>query len=185
MMPKMMMPKNLLRVTKTLLLIDILLAMLCILFFDSSILYNTQIGFISSSLVMGGSLLSYQRMVTTRVKHTIITVDDSKDVIDKIEDPHDLYSEDTPQEKPEDLAQAIKEEKAKQKQNRRSLFEMIRDAKGALSLYRLGGYIFLILGFLYLNRHGLLHIPSYLLSLGLPIVVIVGVLLQTKENKSL
>lgn len=185
MTPKMMMPNTLYRMSKALLLTEILLATVSVLFFDTHILYSTQIGFISSSLVLGGSLLSYQRMVNTRVKHNIITVDDSKDVIDKIEDPHDLYSEDTQEEKPEDLAQAIKEEKAKQKQSRRSLFETMRDAKGALSLYRLGGYLFLIFGFLYLNRHGLLHIPSYLLSLGLPMVVMVGVLLQTKENKSL
>lgn len=133
---------------------------------------------------MGGSLFSYKKMVNTRVKHNIITVDDYKDVIDKIEDPHDLYSDDTPQEEPINLAQAMKEEKAKQKQNRRSLFETLKDAKGALSLYRLCAYILLILGFLYLNRQGLLHIPSYLLSIGLPMLVIVGVLLGEKHETS-
>ncbi len=148
------------------------------------VLYNTQVAYITSTLVMVASIVSYRRMVNARVEHKIITVDDSKDVIDKLEDPYDLYSEDVVEEEEKDFAQTIKEEKKKLKENRRSVYQTIKDTKAALSVYRLGAYAVLILGFLYLNRQGLLYIPSYILALGIPPVIIVTLLLKEKETHS-
>ncbi|MCW8821287.1 MAG: hypothetical protein OQK45_03590 [Sulfurovum sp.] len=164
--------------------VDLLLAVASVIFFDMRILYNTQIGYITSTFVMVASILSYRRMVNARVEHNIITMDDSKDVIDKLEDPYDLYSEDAADEEEKDFVETVKEEKKKLKENRRSVYQTIKDTKAALSLYRLGAYAVLILGFLYLNRQGLLHIPSYIISLGLPSVILVWVLLREKENYS-
>ena len=145
--------------------------------------YNTQVGFISATLIMIASVISYRRMVNTRVEHGIVTLDDSKDVIDKLEDPYDLYSEEiTESEEDQNLAEVVKEERQKLKENRRSLGQTLKDTKAALSLYRLGAYAVLILGFMYLNRQGLLHIPSYLLSLSLPPMIIVIMLVTQKEN---
>lgn len=163
--------------------VDVLLLSVSIIFFDIKVLYNTQIGFITASLVMIASIVSYRRMVNARVKHNIVTMDDSKDVIDKLEDPYDLYSEDEVMEE-KSLAETVKEEKKKRKENRRTVYQTIKDTKAALSIYRLGAYALLILGFLYLNRQGLLHIPSYIISLGLPSVILVWVLLREKENHS-
>ncbi len=163
--------------------VDILLLLISIIFFDIKVLYNTQIGYITASLVMIASIVSYRRMVNARVKHNMVTMDDSKDVIDKLEDPYDLYSEDEVLEE-QSLSQTIKEEKKKRKENRRTFYQTMKDTKAALSFYRLGAYTLLILGFLYLNRHGLLHIPSYILSLGIPSVILVWVLLKEKENHS-
>ncbi len=171
-------------ILKTLLIIDLLLAAASFIFFDIKVVYNTQIGFISSTLVMFASIISYRRMVNTRVDHNIITVDDSKDVIDKLEDPYDLYSEDIVEEKEPDLVETVKEDRKKLKENRRTLFQILKDTKAALSVYRLGAYVLLILGFLYLNRHELLHIPSYILALGLPPIIIVTMLLREKETHS-
>ncbi len=152
-------------------------------FFGGEIwLFNTQIGFITSSLVMIASVIGYKRMVDTRVEHGIITIDDSKDTIDELEDPYDLYSEEIVQGEEENLQEVVKDERDKLKQNRRSLFEVLKDTKGALSAYRLFAYATLILGFLYLNRQELLHIPSYMIALGLPPVIIVTVLLQNREG---
>lgn len=148
------------------------------------VLYNTQIGYITATLVVAASVVSYRRMVNARVAHDIITMDDSKDVIDKLEDPYDLYSEDVTEEEEKDFSQTLKEEKKKLKENRRTVFQTIKDTKAALSIYRLASYAVLILGFLYLNRHGLLHIPSYIVSLGLPSMILVWVLLREKENHS-
>ncbi|MFC2073271.1 hypothetical protein ACFLRS_00280 [Campylobacterota bacterium] len=164
--------------------VDLLLVLVSIIFFDIRVLYNTQIGYITSTLVMVASILSYRRMVNARVEHNIITMDDSKDVIDKLEDPYDLYSEDTVEMEEKDFVETVKEEKKKLKENRRSVYQAIKDTKAALSIYRLGAYAVLILGFLYLNRQGLLHIPSYIISLGLPSVILVWVLLREKENHS-
>ncbi len=179
---KMMMSSTNRKILITLIIVDVLLLLISIIFFDIKILYNTQIGYITSALVMVASILSYGRMVNARVEHNIITIDDSKDVIDKLEDPYDLYSEDVIYEEEKDFIETVKEEKKKLKENKRSLYQTIKDTKAALSIYRLGAYAILILGFLYLNRQSLLHIPSYIISLGLPTVIIVWMLLKEKEN---
>ncbi|KYJ85893.1 hypothetical protein [Sulfurovum riftiae] len=165
---------------------DILLIAASLIFFDIKVLWNTQIGFISATLVMIASMISYRRMVNARVEHNVITMDDSKDVIDKLEDPYDLYSEEVKEDENDEkeFAEVVKEEKKKLKENKRTLFQVLKDTKAALSIYRLGAYGVLILGFLYLNRHGLLHIPSYIVALGLPPVLIVTILIKNKENHS-
>lgn len=164
--------------------VDVILLFVSIIFFDMKVVYNTQIGYITSTLVMVASILSYRRMVNARVEHNIITMDDSKDVIDELEDPYDLYSEDAIEEEEKDFVETVKEEKKKLRENRRSVYQTIKDTKAALSIYRMGAYVVLILGFLYLNRHDLLHIPSYIISLGIPSVILVWVLLKEKENHS-
>lgn len=178
------MSKLTVNILKALIIIDVFIVLFTIIFFDINILWNTQIGFVSASLVMFASMKSYKRMVDTRVEHGIITVDDSKDVIDHLEDPYDLYSEEVIQEDEKPLADVLKEEKENSKANRRSLGETLRDTKAALSLNRMGAYVFLILGFLYLNRHALLHIPSYLLALSVPMFVVIFVLLSNKEAQT-
>ncbi len=164
--------------------VDGLLLLASALFFDEKVLLNTQIGFLSASMVMLGSMKSYKRMVDARVEHEVITTDIDRDVIDKLEDPHDLYSDENIEEPVEDMRTAIKEEKKRLKANRRTLFEVLRDTKGALSLYRIGAYVLLILGFLYLNRHGLLHLPSYLLSIGLPPLIVAFMLVSARASES-
>jgi len=181
---KMMMSSTNRKILITLVTVDVLLLLVSIIFFDMKVLYSTQIGYITSTLVMVASIVSYRRMVNARVEHNIITMDDSKDVIDKLEDPYDLYSEDVVEEEEKDFVETVKEEKKKLKENRRTVYQTIKDTKAALSIYRLGAYALLILGFLYLNRQGLLHIPSYIISLGIPSVILVWVLLKEKENHS-
>lgn len=178
------MKQILFKALKLLLLVDLMLIAGSVIFFDINMLYNTQIGFLSAALVMFGSMFGYRRMVNARVEHNIITMDDSKDVIDKLEDPHDLYSEEIVENPDEDLKEAIREEKARMKENRRSVYQTIKDTKGALSAYRLGAYIVLVLGFLYLNRHGMLQIPAYLFSLSLPILIVTFVLVSNKEMQN-
>jgi uncharacterized Ntn-hydrolase superfamily protein len=52
-------------------------------------------------------------MVDARVEHGIITIDDSKDVIDKLEDPYDLYSEEVIEEEEKSLVEVVKDERKK------------------------------------------------------------------------
>lgn len=175
----MMMSKSTKKILKYLLVLNILIALL-IIFVNIKYIYAFEIGFLTSTLVIFASLQSYRNMVEARVEHNVITLDDSKDVIDKLEDPYDLYSEESVEEK-EDVVEVVKEERKKLKDNR-SLFQILKDTKAALSFYRVGAYVLLVLGFLYLNRHGLLHIPSYIIALGLPPLVIVGVLVNEKHD---
>lgn len=167
------------QILKALVVVDIVVILISLIFFDIKMLWNTQIAFISASLIMMASMKSYQRMVDARVEHDVITYDDSKDIMDKLEDPYDLYSE-NPTEKEEDLIDAIKEERKKSKDGR-PLIQILKDTGAALSVYRLGGYVVLILGFLYLNRQGYLMIPAYILALTVPMLVVVFVLLSNKE----
>ena len=176
------MNKRTLRILKALALADGVVILFSILFFDIKMLWNTQIGFVSASLVMLASMKSYKRMVDARVEHQIITIDDTRDTIDKLEDPYDLYSEDAVDEGVE-LDEAIKEEKECMKQSKRTLFETLRDTKAALSLNRIGAYVVLILGFFYLNRHGYLVAPAYILALTVPMLVLVYILISNKEYK--
>lgn len=172
-----------LKFLKALVAVDLLIILISVIFFDIKTVWSTQIGFISSSLVMFASMRSYRRMVNARVEHNIITMDDTKDTIDKLEDPYDLYSEEVVEEEEEkDLKDVVKEERKKLKENRRSVGQTLKDTKAALSIYRISAYIVLILGFLYLNRHGLLQIPSYILSLSLPMFIVVYILMSEKEK---
>jgi len=155
------------KILQVLLLVNSLSVFIILMFFNAKYLYAFEIGFISSTLVVIASSMAYRRMVNTRVEYNIITLDDSKDVIDILEDPYDLYSEEEKPKDEVDLVEFIKEERQKLKSDSRSLFEILRDTKASLSLSRLGAYTLLILGFLYLNRHGLLHIPTYIIALGL------------------
>jgi len=182
MMMKMMMKSTL----KILILTDIILGITSFIFFNTKITWNLQIGFISSALVVLASMLSYKRMITARIAHYDIAHDDDQDILNKLEDPYDLYSQAYEEESSEDktLVDVVKEEKKKQKANRRTFTETLKDTKATFSFYRLGAYVILILGFLYLNRHGLLHIPSYMLALGIPLVIIVAILLSEKEIHS-
>jgi len=176
------MSKLTLQILKALAIADIVVAFISIIFFDIKIVWNTQIGFISASLVMLASMKSYKRMVDARVENNIITFDDTRDTIDKLEDEHDLYSEEIVEDDTVDIRDAVKEEKARMKQNRRTMSETLRDTKAALSLNRIGAYVVLVLGFFYLNRHGFLMVPAYILALSIPMLVVVFVLLSNKEN---
>jgi len=176
-----------LKILKLLIVTDIILAGASLIFFDIKTVWNTQIGFISATLVMIASMLSYRRMINARVENEVITTDIDKDVIDKLEDPYDLYSEEVKAEEgnEKEFVEVVREEKKKLKESRRTLFEVLKDTKAALSLYRLGAYAVLILGFLYLHRHGLLDIPSYIVALSIPPVIIVMVLIRNKSQDSI
>ena len=88
------------------------------------------------------------------------------------------------EEEEKDLVETVKEEKKRLKENKRTLSQTIKDSKAAFSFYRLGSYAVLVLGFLYLNRQGLLDIPSYLVALSIPPIVIVSTLLMNKEEST-
>ncbi len=147
---------------------------------------NTQVAFVTSALVLGASMLSYARMVRSRIEAGAIPYD-SRDMIDKMDDPHDLYSDDAPKTVQENKAnaaaikEAIKEEKQRMKGQRRSPLEVLRDSRASMSIYRLGAYVLLVFGFFYLNGNKLLQPLPYLIGLGIPVAVVVVSLMKNKE----
>ena len=160
-----------------LLIIDIGVIIFCLLSGNRIWFINSQIGFITSSLVMIASIISYRNMVKSRVDAGIVVSVDNRDTIEKIEDPYDLYSQDVVEDnKP--MSEIVKEEKAKLKKNRRSIWQVTKDSKPALSFYRLGAYTLLILGFFYLNNTHKLDITSYLFALSIPPIIVIITLIR-------
>jgi hypothetical protein len=105
---------------------------------------------------------------------------EDRDLLDKIEDPHELFNEqeinDAPAEEL-DLKAIVKEEKAKVKVF--SVTNMKHGAKGSMSAFRLVPYAFLILGFIALQNNELLNLSIYLPSL------FVGIIMGSVMSKSL
>ncbi len=162
--------------------VDLLLAAASVLLERPDWLVNTQIAFVSSALVLGASMFSYSQMIYRRLSDESIVPEDERDTLERIEDPHDLYLENETQVDTQMLKKAIQEEKQRMKRHRRSLYQMIGDSRASLSFVRLGAYLLLFAGFFYLSNNRLLHIPSYLLGLALPIVLIVWLLISKKEE---
>jgi len=171
------------RIVLGLIAVDTLLLLAALLGGNRLWLINLQIGFISSALVMLASIVSYRNMVQGRVASGMVVAEDNRDTLDKIEDPYDLYEEgvsepDESSKRP--FKEIVQEERDRIKKQKRSLWQIGRDSKAALSFYRLGAYVVLIVGFFYLNNHKILDIVSYLLALSLPPVVVVFLLMREK-----
>jgi hypothetical protein len=160
-----------------------LLLLITLLTPERSILFSAQVGYWSAVLVVLASFQSYRRMVRRRLEAGMIPETGAdRDVIDKMEDPYDLYGEDGEPGEERSLRETIREEKRRMKKNRRSPMATARDAVPAFSLWRLGAYGVLVLGFFILRDRQMLHLGAYLLSLGLPIVLAVWSLMRTEAR---
>jgi len=141
---------------------------------------NIQIGYLSSLFIILGSSYSYNKMINTQVSSGGYKSKGSeRDLLDTIEDPHELFDGEDINEAPAeelDLKQIVKEEKAKVKTL--SVKNMKYGARGSLSAFRLVPYLFLILGFIALENNQLLHLSYYLPSL------LVGVVVGSTSAKS-
>ena len=138
---------------------------------------NLQIAYLSSLFIVLGTSFAYKKMIHSQDLTENIRED--RDLLDKIEDPHELYTEeinDAPAEEL-DLKAIVKEEKAKVKVF--SVTNMKHGAKGSMSAFRLVPYAFLILGFIALKNNELLNLSIYLPSL------FVGIIMGSVMSKSL
>ena len=167
-----------------LVVVDLIIALLLYFLGAEHWLVNSQVAFISSSLVMLGSMQSYRNMVKQRlVGATSLSAQDERDTLDKLEDPYDLFDDERKEDEEKTLVEVVKEERANLKKNRRSIVQTTKDAKASFSFYRLGAYGVLILGFFYLNSNHFLKLMPYLIFLTLPTIVIVVMLMkQSDEN---
>jgi hypothetical protein len=141
------------------------LSSLGLLLLSKAVYASFTVSALSGALVAIGSLYAYSTMIRQRTQE--VEFDDSKDVIDTMDDPYDLY-EDERENEIEDVKAMIKEEKARQKNE--VLKNTLKNGSAWVSLYRLLPYAFLILGFLGLqNNHSLVLLP-YLVGLGVGII---------------
>lgn len=144
-------------------IIDLGVIVFCLISGQYDWLINTQIAFISSLMVTIGSYLGYEKNVQKRAQDHI-TEDDSYDEIDKMDDKYDLYSPEVTEEKTVEnpTKEEIKEAMKPIKQNHLKNFKS--GLGGMASLYRIFGYVGLVIGFFYLRNNEYLHIYSYILG---------------------
>ena len=164
-----------------LVVVDLVVALLLYFLGAEHWLVNSQVAFISSSLIMLGSMQSYKSMVKGRlVGVTSVSTHDERDTLDKLEDPYDLFDDEEKKEEDEEktLVEVVKEERANLKKNRRSIVQTTKDAKASFSFYRLGAYGVLVFGFFYLNSNHFLKLIPYLAFLSLPTIIIVIMLMK-------
>ena len=141
------------------------LVLLFTLLISFELFINTQVAFFSAVLIMLGSMYSYYRLVNKRLEN-YENMDES-DLVDKIDDPYDLYGENvqgSENEEEVDIKAVIKEEKQRLKAN--TAKNTISSAPAMASLYRLVPYVFLVVGFIGLKNNGLLSLWPYLTGLG-------------------
>jgi len=146
-------------------------------------LLNFELAFFSALLIILGSFSGYRRMVKKRLGGTDIAENTDELILQKLEDPYDLYDDERDEEKVEiinpqevNLADVVKEEKLRLKQNKQTLKKTIKSTPGIFSPWRFIPYIILVLSFIALNNNHILEIPAFLIGLGLGIAsaVIIG-----------
>ena len=134
---------------------------------------NFQIAFLASVLILLGSTYSYKRLVDSRVASE--DRPDDTDLVDKLDDPFDLYSEEISSEpmaaEELDLKTVVQEEKKRLKENKQTIKNTAKSAPALVSIFRVVPYLFLVLGFIGLNNNGLLSLVPFLVGLGFGVVV--------------
>ncbi len=185
------------RIINALLIVDIGVVLFCYFFGTRTWLINSQIGFLSSILVVLASMHSYSKMVQRQVDNAK-PLDNEDAMLEKIEDPHGVFDDSShsesicPQASPCEISSESDNEILKrvqddddhlQEEPKISVLESLKNSKASISLYRIGAYGVFALGFLYLSSHNIFHIPSYFVGISLPIVIIVTLLfLQAKKG---
>ena len=141
-------------------------------------LLNFELAFFSSMAIVFGSFYGYRKLILKRLE----SGEGSDDaLLEKIEDPHALYDEEQVPDESEtvDLAQVVKDEKARLKQNKETLKKTIKSTPGLFSAWRFIPYIVLVLSFIGLNNNHILDIPAFLIGLGLGVVSALFIGLKT------
>ena len=147
-------------IIKVLILVDVFIALFCILSGNLIWLYNTQLAFFSTTFIIIGTFIGYSNLVKSEIEKGNV----GDDILKKYEDPYDLYEE---EEKIE-----IKEIKPKKLKWYESI---LFSFKGGINFIRIVGYIFLIASFLCLSKSGFFDVLSFLFGVSVvPLVVLLN-----------
>ncbi len=129
-------------------------------------LLNTQIAFASALLIILLSFLSYIKNVNKQVKVLADKIDE-RDYIDELDDPYELYDENNTKKKPNKAKISVK--------------NLSKSRGAAFSLYRILGYIVLIIGFLMLVKLKSIVIIAYILGIS---IIPLGTILSSLTSRS-
>jgi hypothetical protein len=154
---------------------------ICALFLISyNAFVNLQVAFWSAFFIILGSGFAYLRNINKRVALYDKNYE-QRDEIDIIDDKFDLYSEMNEKEdlSKEEIHQIIQEEKSKIK--RKDSIKNTFNSIGAVgSIYRIVGYLLLVVGFFYLKNNQILEPLVYLL--GFLIVPLMALIVQYNQK---
>lgn len=184
---KMMMKINpeILKFAKVFFILDLCLILYSLIFQDKLWLLSSQVAFFSSLFITITSFLSYKRNIENRLSNLDLTQtqNETRDKIDEIDDPYDLYTEyeEIPESEltPQKIKEIINNEKSKVKRD--SLKNTFFSASGFLSIYRVLGYGILVFGFFALNNNKILLPIAFIIGLGIvPIGVLFSKLIEKK-----
>jgi len=152
---------------KLFLIIDIGVVVFCLLQNNTLWLFNTQIAFISSLFIIIGSYQGYKQNIQKQINNIDTALaNNTPDTINKLEDPFDLYDENSGDEVID------KKPKYNIKQTAKNT---IKSFGAFSSLYRVVGYGVLLVGFFYLNNNHLLDPISYFVGfLIVPVSILIS-----------
>ncbi len=169
-------------ILETFLAINIVSSMVAIVFFGFDVVLNLQVAFFSSFFIILGSFFGYRKNILKQSENYIIKDENERDTIDTIDDKFDLYGEINKNElSDEDVKNIIKEERSKQN-IKDSFTNTMKSLSSVTSIYRIMGYMLLVIGFFFLNNNQLLIPIAYLL--GFLIVPIMALIVNLKYIKS-
>lgn len=141
------------------------------------------VAYTTSAIVVLASFRNYQTMVLQRVENEKAVNEQSDyDLIDKIDDPYNLYEKQEPSLEQSNIKEIIKEEKRRLKEQRGSIWTLFKNSLQAFRFWRLFAYFILILGFFYLLKNKMLILSYYLGALIIPIVIVILYLLLIKDS---
>ena len=136
--------------------IDIVLIFFAI-YLGKYALLNSQLAFIASLLIILGSFQGYKKVVQKK-SHL------GRDIIDEIEDRFELYNE---EENRHLSAKELFEEEKKKVKSQKAMKNFILGLGGFFSMYRLLGYLFLVIAVMMLIRRSMFEPLSFLLGLAI------------------
>jgi hypothetical protein len=151
---------------KILIAVDVGIIVFCFLENNLLWLYNTQIAFFSTSLIILGSFIGYAGMVRKNLENGNV----GKDILKKYEDPYNLDEEE------EVDVKEIKKQKLKWYE------AVLLNFRGGMNIIRILGYVFLIAGFLYLANTNRFDTLSFLFGVSVvPAVTFIYIFLKKRS----
>jgi hypothetical protein len=130
---------------------------------------NAQVAFVCAFLILLGSMYSYKKLVQRNLENE--TAMHQEDLVEKIDDPFDLYGEEeTAEAEDRPLKEVIKEEKARLKSSRANVKNVSKATPALLSGYRLIPYGLLVLAFIALKNNQMLSLWYFLPGLAVGII---------------
>ncbi len=151
--------------------VDIGIVVFCYLEDNKVWLYNTQLAFFSTALIILGSFIGYSNSVKRQLENGNV----GEDILKKYEDPYNIDDE-----------EEIDKEKLKElKKPKLKWYEAILFSfKGGFNFIRILGYGFLIFSFIFLVKKNIFDVYSFLFGVSIvpAIALIYSLIIKRKFN---